>query len=69
MIENPWCGTYANDFKKYAELEFFHKYTNINTWIINPDEFKVVNKIELSNIPTELNIGANDYKNEVLNQI
>lgn len=36
---------------------------------INPDEFKVVNKIELSNIPTELNIGANDYKNEELNQI
>ena len=36
---------------------------------INPDEFKVVNKIELSNIPTELNIGANDYKNKELNQI
>lgn len=27
---------------------------------INPDEFRVVNKIELSNIPTELNIDA-DY--------
>ena len=36
---------------------------------INPDEFRLVNKIELSNIPTELNIGANDYKNEELNQI
>jgi glutamine cyclotransferase len=36
---------------------------------INPDEFKVVNKIELSNIPTELNIDADDYKNEELNQI
>ena len=30
---------------------------------------KNVNKIELSNIPNELNIGANDYKNEELNQI
>ena len=36
---------------------------------INPDEFKVVNKIELSNIPTELDIDVDDYKNEVLNQI
>lgn len=36
---------------------------------INPDEFKVVNKIELSNIPTELNIDPDDYKNEELNQI
>jgi len=36
---------------------------------INPDEFKVVNKIELSKIPTELNIDANDEKNEELNQI
>ena len=27
---------------------------------INPDEFKVVNKIELSNITTELNIDAED---------
>ena len=31
---------------------------------INPDEFKVVNKIELSNIPTELIIDADDYKND-----
>jgi len=37
--------------------------------IINPDDFRVVNKIELSKIPTELNIDADDYKNEVLNQI
>jgi glutamine cyclotransferase len=37
--------------------------------IINPDDFRVVNKIELSNITTELNIDADDYKNEVLNQI
>ena len=36
---------------------------------INPDEFKLVNKIELSNIPTELIIDADDYKNEELNQI
>jgi len=36
---------------------------------INPDEFKVVNKIELSNIPTELNIDVEDDKNEELNQI
>jgi glutamine cyclotransferase len=36
---------------------------------INPDGFKVVNKIELSNIPTELNIDADDDKNEELYQI
>jgi hypothetical protein len=35
---------------------------------INPDEFRLVNKIELSNIPTELNIDADDYKNEEINQ-
>jgi len=36
---------------------------------INPDDFRVVTKIELSNITTELNIDVEDDKNEELNQI
>ncbi len=31
---------------------------------INPDDFKVINKISLSQLPTNLNIGASDEKKE-----
>ena len=31
---------------------------------INPDDFKVINKINLSQLPTNLNIGASDEKKE-----
>ncbi|NGY35961.1 polyphosphate kinase 2 family protein [Flavobacterium sp. XN-5] len=31
---------------------------------INPEDFKVINKIELSKLPTNLNIGASDDKKE-----
>jgi hypothetical protein len=32
---------------------------------INPDDFKVIDKISLSQLPTNLNIGASDEKKKI----